>query len=72
VLSSFFWGYVLTQVPAGQLAQKYGPKIILLCAMFICSLLNLLTPLAASLGDWQVSYLILDIINNKIIKFSYK
>ncbi|CAO1408559.1 unnamed protein product [Diamesa hyperborea] len=52
VLSSFFWGYVFTQVPGGQLAKKYGGKIMLLVSLFLCSLLNLLTPKFASFGGW--------------------
>lgn len=52
MLSSFFWGYVFTQVPGGQLAKKYGGKIMLLVSIFLCSLLNLLTPKFASFGGW--------------------
>jgi MFS transporter, ACS family, solute carrier family 17 (sodium-dependent inorganic phosphate cotransporter), member 5 len=52
VLSSFFWGYVITQVPGGQMAKKYGGKIMLLCSITLCSLLNLLTPKFAAFGNW--------------------
>jgi MFS transporter, ACS family, solute carrier family 17 (sodium-dependent inorganic phosphate cotransporter), member 5 len=52
VLSSFFWGYVVTQVPGGQMAKVFGGKIMLLTAITLCSLLNLLTPKFASFGDW--------------------
>lgn len=54
VLSSFFWGYVVTQVPAGQLAQRIGAKRILLWSMLLCSALTMLTPLSIKYGDWQV------------------
>ncbi|KAG5684637.1 hypothetical protein PVAND_013857 [Polypedilum vanderplanki] len=50
ILSSFFWGYVVTQIPGGQLAKRVGGKIMLLFAISLCSLLNLLTPLFASFG----------------------
>lgn len=53
VLSSFFWGYVITQIPGGQLAKKFGGKIMLLVSISLCSLLNLLTPKFASFGSWQ-------------------
>lgn len=53
VLSSFFWGYILTQIPGGQLAKKFGGKIMLLVSITLCSLLNLLTPKFAVLGSWQ-------------------
>lgn len=53
VLSSFFIGYVFTQVPAGKLAQRFGGKLLLAYSIGLCALLNLLTPLAARVGDWQ-------------------
>jgi MFS transporter, ACS family, solute carrier family 17 (sodium-dependent inorganic phosphate cotransporter), member 5 len=52
VLSSFFWGYVVTQIPGGQMAKKFGGKIMLLISITLCSLLNLLTPKFAAFGDW--------------------
>lgn len=53
VLSSFFLGYVFTQVPAGKLAQRYGAKMLLAISMAICGLLNLLTPYGARFGDYK-------------------
>lgn len=53
ILSSFFWGYVITQVPAGQLAERYGAKIMLLLAISLCSLLNILSPVSATYGGWM-------------------
>ncbi|XP_055837631.1 putative inorganic phosphate cotransporter [Episyrphus balteatus] len=50
ILSSFFWGYVITQVPAGQLAQRYGAKLVLFWGITICSVLAILTPVCARLG----------------------
>lgn len=52
VLSSFFWGYIVSQVPAGLLAEKYGAKIILLISLSICAVLTILTPTAAGWG-WE-------------------
>lgn len=54
ILSSFFWGYVFTQVPAGQLAERFGPKMIIFFAMLISSILTMLTPICASFGGWKV------------------
>ncbi|XP_055643877.1 putative inorganic phosphate cotransporter isoform X2 [Toxorhynchites rutilus septentrionalis] len=50
ILSSFFWGYVVTQIPAGQLAQRVGAKILLLFSLGICSALAVLTPVIANSG----------------------
>lgn len=55
ILSSFFWGYIITQIPAGQLAERCGAKYLLLVSMFICSLLTTVTPLCASYGGWMVN-----------------
>lgn len=52
VLSSFFWGYIVSQVPAGLLAQRYGAKILLVISLGLCSVLTILTPLAAGWG-WE-------------------
>ncbi|CAG9831756.1 unnamed protein product [Diabrotica balteata] len=48
MLSSFFWGYVLTQIPAGQLAERFGPKLFLSGAMMICSLFSILIPICGA------------------------
>lgn len=53
VLSSFFWGYVVTQIPAGQMAKAFGPKVLLLFSIGICSILTVFTPILASIGGWQ-------------------
>lgn len=50
ILSSFFWGYVVAMLPSGEIVQKFGPKIILLVTLGICSILNLLTPIVAQHG----------------------
>lgn len=53
VLSSFFWGYVITQIPAGQMAQAFGPKILLFFSIGTCSALAVLTPIIATMAGWK-------------------
>ncbi|XP_049305513.1 putative inorganic phosphate cotransporter [Bactrocera dorsalis] len=55
LLSSFFWGYLVMQIPSGMLAQRFGGKVVLLCGVAISGLLALLTPYSAQLGDWQLT-----------------
>ena len=50
VLSSFFVGYLLTQVVGGWLADRYGGKIVLGSGVVFWSLFTLLTPVAAAGG----------------------
>lgn len=53
ILSSFFWGYIIGQIPGGHLAKRFGPKIVLFLSMFFCSILNILTPYGVSTGGWK-------------------
>ncbi|WP_373491351.1 ACS family MFS transporter [Parasphingorhabdus sp.] len=50
VLSSFFIGYLLTQVIGGKLADLYGGKVVLGFGVLIWSLFTLVAPPAAALG----------------------
>ena len=54
MLSSFFWGYLWTQIIAGNLAEKYGSKTILTATTTVLSLLVVLTPYAATIGYQMV------------------
>lgn len=54
LLSSFFWGYVITQVPAGALARKFGGKVMFLYGLLACSIFAVLTPVCAAIGNWQL------------------
>ena len=47
VLSSFFIGYMLGQIPGGVLANRFGGKITLAIAVIWWSVFTFLTPLAA-------------------------
>ena len=50
ILGAFFYGYVITQIPGGYLAEKYGGKWLFGIGTFITAFLTLLTPLAAKAG----------------------
>ncbi|XP_017491818.1 PREDICTED: putative inorganic phosphate cotransporter, partial [Rhagoletis zephyria] len=54
LLSSFFVGYVISQIPSGYLSRKCGGKLLLLICLVSCSLLAILTPLCAAIGSWQL------------------
>ncbi|XP_044252908.1 putative inorganic phosphate cotransporter [Tribolium madens] len=49
ILSSFFWGYIVPQVGAGQLGEYFGPKWFLFTTMTIGSVFNILVPTMAKL-----------------------
>lgn len=50
ILGSFFYGYILTQVPGGYLARKYGAKWLLGFGILGTVVFTLLTPVAADMG----------------------
>ncbi|XP_028173317.1 putative inorganic phosphate cotransporter [Ostrinia furnacalis] len=54
ILSSFFWGYVILQIPGGVLVQRVGGKWLITIAVAVNALVSLFLPIYASLGGWQV------------------
>lgn len=50
VQSSFFWGYLLTQILGGVWADRYGGKVVLGFGVIWWSLATMLTPIAAAMG----------------------
>ncbi|XP_072745686.1 putative inorganic phosphate cotransporter isoform X1 [Anoplolepis gracilipes] len=51
VLSSFFWGYVITQVPSGYIAGIWSGQKLLSIGMLLCGILNIVTPIVTSRWD---------------------
>lgn len=47
ILSAFFYGYVVTQIPFGILSKKYGAIYFLGIGMLINSIFGLFVPIAA-------------------------
>uniref|UniRef100_UPI00398F5BE5 sialin n=1 Tax=Pristiophorus japonicus TaxID=55135 RepID=UPI00398F5BE5 len=54
ILSAFFYGYIITQIPGGYLAGRFGGKLLLGFGILGTSFLTLLTPPAAALGAYYV------------------
>ena len=50
VLGCFFYGYVLSQIPGGRAAEKYGGKWIFGIGILITSIFTMIMPLAAKLN----------------------
>lgn len=53
ILSSFFFGYALTQLLGGTLADRYGGKAVLAFGVSAWSVFTFLTPQAAAGGEWH-------------------
>ncbi|CAL4975875.1 unnamed protein product [Urochloa decumbens] len=50
IQSSFFWGYLLTQILGGIWADRFGGKVVLGFGVVWWSLATILTPIAAKIG----------------------
>lgn len=46
-MGSFFYGYVLTQVPGGRLAEMFGGKMVYGLGVLITAIFTMLSPIAA-------------------------
>lgn len=44
---SFFYGYILSQIPGGRFAEIFGGKVVYGLGMFVCSICSLLAPFLA-------------------------
>ncbi|XP_052747644.1 putative inorganic phosphate cotransporter [Galleria mellonella] len=55
VLTSFFWGYMLLQIPAGQIAHRFGSTYLLCSALSINCVVSLCFPLAVFYGGWKLA-----------------
>lgn len=50
ILSSFYWGYILTHIPGGIVSAKIGGKHTLLIGVLVATICTLLTPVAVAKG----------------------
>lgn len=56
ILGSFFWGYLVGQIPAGWLATRFGGKWIFGVTMLISSICTLLTPVLAQASEYALIF----------------
>ncbi|XP_055858837.1 sialin [Episyrphus balteatus] len=54
LLGAYFYGYLITSLPGGMLAERYGGKAVAGYSSIFSAVLTALTPLAASWGIWAV------------------
>ncbi|XP_071147741.1 sialin-like isoform X2 [Mytilus edulis] len=47
ILGGFFWGYLVSQIPAGWLATRFGGKRVFGWSIFIATICTMLTPIGA-------------------------
>ncbi|KAL4221287.1 hypothetical protein ACF0H5_019550 [Mactra antiquata] len=54
ILASFFYGYMVTQIPGGWVADRYGGKKVLLAVILASSILTMLLPVCARTSVYLV------------------
>jgi MFS family permease len=54
ILGSYFWGYIITQIPGGRLAERFGSKIVVGVGLLSASVLTLLIPAASNIHYYLV------------------
>lgn len=54
LLSSFFWGYTVTQIPGGLISDFFGPRRVLVFGGLVTSMFTVLCPTAAHLNMWAL------------------
>ena len=69
ILGCFFWGYVLTELPGGRLAEVIGGHRVFGYSMLSASLLTLLTPFAAKL-DYMAGVVLRVLLGLMLVKYS--
>uniref|UniRef100_A0AAR5QB79 Major facilitator superfamily (MFS) profile domain-containing protein n=1 Tax=Dendroctonus ponderosae TaxID=77166 RepID=A0AAR5QB79_DENPD len=54
ILSSFYWGYVITHIPGGMIAERFGGKYALGLGMLCTAIFTFITPFVvyATNGSW--------------------
>ncbi|EDW61459.1 putative inorganic phosphate cotransporter [Drosophila virilis] len=53
ILSSFFWGYIMTQFLGGWLCRRYGARLTMFVSTIGSAVLVLLVPFCVPWGGWQ-------------------
>lgn len=50
ILGSFYYGYVLTHIPGGMLAERFGGKWVLGLGLLSTAICTIITPVTVKLG----------------------
>ncbi|CAG9786481.1 unnamed protein product [Diatraea saccharalis] len=52
ILSSFFWGYMAMQIPAGQIAHRFGTRRLFVGCMLVNCIIPIIMPIVTYYGGW--------------------
>ncbi|XP_055838549.1 putative inorganic phosphate cotransporter [Episyrphus balteatus] len=54
ILSSFFWGSSISQIPGGYVAKRFGVKASLVIGIFASGIFGLSVPFCVTWGGWKI------------------
>ncbi|XP_058830779.1 sialin-like [Topomyia yanbarensis] len=54
ILGAYFYGFMFTSLPAGLLAERFGPKLLVTFSFSASAIATALTPMLAEVGPWYV------------------
>ena len=67
VLSAFYYGYLVTQIPAGYVASRYGGKHMYGLGVLLTGIFTLLTPPVSYLGvEWLICLRVLEGVTESV------
>lgn len=52
ILSSFYWGYVITQIPGALLSQRFGGKPVFFWSILLSALCTIVTPTIVQTSEY--------------------
>lgn len=58
ILSAFFWGYLVMNLPAAMIGRRYNNQMLLAMSMTLTAALSIITPTLVVAFDWPVLVLI--------------
>lgn len=50
MLGAYFWGYILTQIPGGRVAEMFSGKWVIWGSVLVNVIFTILTPVAANIS----------------------
>lgn len=59
ILGSFYYGYVLLQIPSGRLSELFGGKVMVTVGLTVCGFIPLITPWITQSVPWLIASRIL-------------
>ncbi|XP_055529939.1 sialin-like isoform X2 [Wyeomyia smithii] len=54
ILGAYFYGFMITSLPAGLMAERYGPKLVVSLSFVVSAIATAATPALAAVGPWYV------------------